>query len=397
MIKNITADEVRRMAGDDGLILQGCGGDPKEWQAGINEMLAEAGILQNGGGFRDISVFEHEGITNMLFSFDSVEPADLDIGKLAVWRLQTHGSFGGTWLSDYIENRLGVDINDRNPELEGITPEQAEPPAWRPMQAYIENANDARIGGFTIVLPTTQEELQRFLDDMEITDWSGVKIWEIESSMTELGDRLTAYAEENPAPDLLNELNYLAARIAGLDNEGLEIFAANIEAGRNCGSVAEMLDLTFEENLSRFDIQPSFDAETYGEFLLDMAMHGEENAAIFNRLNESKDPAERAFAAHIEKLEAHVDREALARTAAIEEGGVFTGAGYLTGGDGLQKFYRGAIDIPAEYRLTIAAPAEREQRQMSVMDEIRESRNKPKAHAPPAPGKNKLNRGEGER
>ena len=34
---------------------------------------------------------------------------------------------------------------------------------------------------------------------------------------------------------------------------------------------------------------------------------------------------------------------------------------------------------------------------VSVMDEIRESRNKPKPHAPPAPGKNKLNRREDER
>ena len=391
MIHNITADEIRRMAGSDGLILQGCGGDPNEWQAGINEMLTEAGILRNGAEFKEAYVFEHGGITNILFSFDSVEPADLDIGKLAIWRLQTHGSFGGTWLSDYIPNKLGVDTNDRNPELEGAMPEQAEPPAWRPMQAYIENANDGRIGGFTIALPTTQEELQRFLDDMGITGWSDVKIWEVESSVTELGNRLTAYAEENPAPGLLNELNYLAARIAHLDGDGLGIFAANIEAGRNCGSVAEMLDLTFEENLSSFDIQPSFDAETYGELLLDMAMDGEENAAIFNRLNESKDPAERAFAAHIEKLEAHVDREAFARTAARGENGVFTGAGYLTGGDGLQKFYRGASDIPAGYRLTVGAPSERAERQPSVMDEIRESRSKP--HAPPEPGKNKSREG----
>ena len=29
-----------------------------------------------------------------------------DGGKLAAWRLMTHGEFGGTWLSDYIPNRL---------------------------------------------------------------------------------------------------------------------------------------------------------------------------------------------------------------------------------------------------------------------------------------------------
>ena len=29
------------------------------------------------------------------------------MGKLAMWRLQTHDQFGGTWLSDYVPNRLG--------------------------------------------------------------------------------------------------------------------------------------------------------------------------------------------------------------------------------------------------------------------------------------------------
>lgn len=32
----------------------------------------------------------------------------LDMGKLAMWCLQSHPQFGGTWLSDYLPNRLGV-------------------------------------------------------------------------------------------------------------------------------------------------------------------------------------------------------------------------------------------------------------------------------------------------
>ena len=31
----------------------------------------------------------------------------MDVGKLAMWRLQTREQFGGTWLSDYVPNRLG--------------------------------------------------------------------------------------------------------------------------------------------------------------------------------------------------------------------------------------------------------------------------------------------------
>ena len=37
MIKQITAEELRKMSGKEGLILQGCGGEPQEWLDGIND------------------------------------------------------------------------------------------------------------------------------------------------------------------------------------------------------------------------------------------------------------------------------------------------------------------------------------------------------------------------
>jgi hypothetical protein len=92
------------MTGSEGLILQGCGGDPQEWLDGINEMLTEEGILLEGDTFKEASSFEHGGVTNLLFGMDD---AKLDIGKLAIWRLQSHSAFGGTWLSDYVPNKLG--------------------------------------------------------------------------------------------------------------------------------------------------------------------------------------------------------------------------------------------------------------------------------------------------
>lgn len=106
MIKQITTDDLRRMEGQEGLILQGCGGDPQEWVDGINGLLTEAGILLNGSTFRaeNVSVFQHDSLTNLLFPFEGME---LAVGKLALWRIQTHGQFGGTWLSDYVPNHLG--------------------------------------------------------------------------------------------------------------------------------------------------------------------------------------------------------------------------------------------------------------------------------------------------
>ena len=49
---------------------------------------------------------EHDGCTNLLFMMDGIE---LDTGRLVLWRLRTHAQFGGTWLSDYLPNRLGVE------------------------------------------------------------------------------------------------------------------------------------------------------------------------------------------------------------------------------------------------------------------------------------------------
>ena len=111
-IKTVTIDELRQMNDQEGLILQGCGGDLQEWVDGINGLLTEEGILLDGSQFESVSAFQHQGLTNLLFSFDGVK---LDVGKLAVWRLQTHGQFGGTWLSDYVPNRLGGFIQEQRP------------------------------------------------------------------------------------------------------------------------------------------------------------------------------------------------------------------------------------------------------------------------------------------
>lgn len=103
-IRHITTDNLRRMGNTEGLILQGCGGDLQEWVDGVNEILAEEGILRNGSKFKECSTFEHGSLTCLLFPFKDV---DIDVGRLAIWRLKTHDAFGGTWLSDYVPNSLG--------------------------------------------------------------------------------------------------------------------------------------------------------------------------------------------------------------------------------------------------------------------------------------------------
>ena len=113
-MKELTTDQLRQMECQEGLVLQGCGGDLQEWVDGINGLLTEAQILCNGSKFQseNVVVFQHDGLTNLYFPFEGVE---LKMGRLAMWRLQTHEQFGGTWLSDYVPNRLG-----------GFLPEQQE-------------------------------------------------------------------------------------------------------------------------------------------------------------------------------------------------------------------------------------------------------------------------------
>jgi len=114
-MKHITLDELRRMTDKEGLILQGCGGDPEEWVTGINELLTNEGILLDGDTFQDVAAFQHGGLTNLLFNMNDVK---LNIGKLTMWRLQSHSAFGGTWLSDYVPNRLGGFVKTESFEKE---------------------------------------------------------------------------------------------------------------------------------------------------------------------------------------------------------------------------------------------------------------------------------------
>ena len=108
-IERIEESQLRTMNGKEGIILQGCGGEPQEWLEGVNRMFREANILKGDSKFDKCYVFTHNNHTCMLFPFENV---DLDVGRLAMWRLQNYEIFGGTWLSDFVPNRLGGFIEE---------------------------------------------------------------------------------------------------------------------------------------------------------------------------------------------------------------------------------------------------------------------------------------------
>ena len=111
-IQKITTGELRTMKDREGLVLQGCGGDLREWVDGINQLLTDYGVFSDGARFEHALTFSHRGLTCLLFPFEDVR---LDAGKLAVWRLATHSDFGSTWLSDFVPNQLGGFLGEEQP------------------------------------------------------------------------------------------------------------------------------------------------------------------------------------------------------------------------------------------------------------------------------------------
>ena len=216
------------------------------------------------------------------------------------------------------------------------------------LQAYIENVHDERICGFTIPLPTSVEALQPFLTGVEIRGWQDMKIWEVTSDIGGLGEATTGTMKRSMTPDTLDELNYLAARIGGLSEDRRDIFAAVVASGWRDGTIKDSLNII--ENLSNFELQPAFNEEQYGDFLLDTQK--DEASGMFRRFEESADPDEKAFADYVLRLEAHINPSDFGRGIAEEEGGVFTKYGYITAGENpFIEVYRGIGDVPSEYRL----------------------------------------------
>jgi len=219
----------------------------------------------------------------------------------------------------------------------------------RPIQVYIKNIHDYRIGRFTLPLPATPEELRPFFVGAEIKGWHDVRIREAYSdNIAGLSGALDEILDGGISPEKFNELNYLAARISELDGDAFEVFSAIVEQGRFNNNLDELINLTFIENLNKFDLIPADNPNMYGDFLVNMVA-ADNYAEAYNRLDSSEDEQDRALAKHIEKLEKYVDYAAWGRDAANEEGGIFTKKGLLVGGAEMQEFYKG--EIPEQYRI----------------------------------------------
>lgn len=115
-VNDIQKEDLRKMSDKEGIILQGCGGDVQEWIDGINDMLTKENILLDNTKFNDVTRFRDGEVTCLMFEFS--DDVKINMGKLAIWRIDTHEAFGGTWVSDYVANRLGgfiqSDVNQQD-------------------------------------------------------------------------------------------------------------------------------------------------------------------------------------------------------------------------------------------------------------------------------------------
>ena len=120
-IERITADDLRDMEHQEGLVLQGCGGEAQEWLDGINDLLTQDGILQNGSRFETVKVFQHDGLNNLLFPpvADPTDPAQDEKARAMGLRLlescQQMNVYGpvwtdGMWQEIYKAGELGIPV-----------------------------------------------------------------------------------------------------------------------------------------------------------------------------------------------------------------------------------------------------------------------------------------------
>ncbi len=124
-VKSVNTEELRSMSNTEGLVLQGCGGELKEWIDGINGLFKRSGILLEDSEFKedDCYTFKNGDVTCLLFPFN--DDISVDLRKMAMWRFQTHQDLGGTWFSDYVDNRLGGFIKENETPKEKLKPDCA--------------------------------------------------------------------------------------------------------------------------------------------------------------------------------------------------------------------------------------------------------------------------------
>lgn len=196
-------------------------------------------------------------------------------------------------------------------------------------QAYLTNLgkyNEGELIGKWVEFPTTHEEIQKALTDIGIDNkrYEEYFFTDYETDIDGLYEHLPEYAG-------IDELNYLASRLEELSDYEREHFEAALVMGENCGSVAELINLT--ENLDCYYYNSGVhDAYDLGHYWL-------EESGCYDKRN-------------LLNLTSYFDYEKFGRNIMLEEAGIFSGKGYVHNtNERFVEVYNG-INIPEEYVVT---------------------------------------------
>lgn len=202
-----------------------------------------------------------------------------------------------------------------------------------PFEAFITNLgkyNEGELAGEWVKFPTTAEELKKVFERIGIgsrDDFGNVYeewfISDYDCYVDGLSKLLGEYED-------LDELNYLASKIDGLDEGEYEHFLAAMEISDYTGDIKGIINLT--DNLGKYDVYPGI--EDYSDL---GRMYVEELDAL-------QVP---------EHLRNYIDYEAYGRDIALDEVSAFSEHGYVRDTqDRFVEYYDGDREnIPEEYRI----------------------------------------------
>lgn len=194
-------------------------------------------------------------------------------------------------------------------------------------KAYITNLgkyNEGALVGEYLKFPTTTDEVQALLKRIGIDGvrYEEIFITDYDGDMPELYSGFGEY-------ESIDELNYLAVLLSEMDQSDLEKFEAVLDTGEHSGSVKELINLT--QNLDCF------------EFYSGITSEEELGRMYIQELDAIQIP---------EHLIDYIDYEAYGRDVRINEGGSFSGNGYVfDNNSSFIEHYSGREDIPDEYRV----------------------------------------------
>lgn len=194
------------------------------------------------------------------------------------------------------------------------------------INAFVTNLGmyvEGRLVGEYLTFPTTEEAARSILRKIGIDGkrYQEIFITDYESDIEGLCEKLSEY-------ESIDELNYLASLIDELDPEDSNKLEDVIEFGDYTSSVQDLINLV--QNLDCYELYAGVnDEEELGYYLIDECGAPEVP----------------------DHLKYYIDYEAYGRDVSMENGGVFTGHGYVTVAHGSFKEYYGGVDIPDEYRI----------------------------------------------